>query len=227
MSHTIKSKSVYTHPLLVRLLHWTNALAILVMVLSGWRIYNASPLFDFSFPRWLTLGGWLAGALQWHFAMMWLLIINNSVYLAYGVVTGHFRKKFFPVSKSQLRTDLKQALTCKLRHMPGAYNALQRSLYISAVFLIIVLVVSGLSTWKPVQLHGLAWFLGDYEGARLVHFFAMALLMFFVAIHVAMALLVPKTLLSMFTGKVVTVATTPPLQLTYVEIPSTEAGDAL
>ncbi|MES2353383.1 MAG: cytochrome b/b6 domain-containing protein [Pseudomonadota bacterium] len=210
----------------IRVIHWLNVLTILAMTLSGWRIYNASPLFDFSFPRWITLGGWLAGALQWHFAMMWLLIIINSVYLAYGVLTGHFRKKFLPVSKAESWNNFKQALTCKLQHKPGTYNSLQRTSYLGSVFLIILLVASGLATWKPVQLHWLAWLMGDYEGARLVHFFAMSLLMLFVAVHVSMALLVPKTLLSIITGKV-SVAATPPAQLSYAEIPSTEAGDAL
>ena len=77
-------QTVRIHPLIVRITHWVNAFAILIMVVSGWRIYNASPLFDFKFPTYLTLGGWLAGALQWHFAAMWLLAVNGLVYLAYG-----------------------------------------------------------------------------------------------------------------------------------------------
>ena len=80
---------VKVHPLVVRITHWINVLAVLMMVTSGWRIYNASPLFDFRFPTELTLGGWLAGALQWHFAAMWLLAINGLVYVVYGIVSGH------------------------------------------------------------------------------------------------------------------------------------------
>ena len=90
--------SLKVHPLLVRITHWVNALAIVVMVLSGWKIYNASPLFDFSFPDDLTLGGWLAGALQWHFAAMWILVLNGMIYLAYGLFSGHLWRRMFPLS---------------------------------------------------------------------------------------------------------------------------------
>jgi len=79
--------------LVVRVTHWINVVAVLLMIASGWRIYNADPIFDFSFPDELTLGGWLAGALQWHFAAMWLLVLNGLVYVCYGIISGHFRRK--------------------------------------------------------------------------------------------------------------------------------------
>src|ERR1700757_2995143 len=94
----VASRWVKVHPAVVRVTHWLNALAILVMVASGWRIYNASPLFDFRFPRDFTLGGWLAGALQWHFAAMWLLVVNGLVYVVYGFVSGRFRRKLLPIT---------------------------------------------------------------------------------------------------------------------------------
>ena len=214
------------HPWLVRATHWINALAILAMVTSGWRIYNASPLFNFRFPKDITLGGWLGGALQWHFAMMWLLAINGLVYLLYGIVFGHFRKDLTPITVKGLRDDIQQALTFKLKHEPGAYNAVQRAAYLGVIVIVVLLVLSGLAIWKPVQLQELAWLMGGYEGARLVHFCAMSLLVAFVAIHVLMVLIVPSSLLSMITGKA-KVAAPPPPRKPYASLPSTESGDAL
>jgi thiosulfate reductase cytochrome b subunit len=194
---------VKVHPLLVRITHWLNAFAILIMVASGWRIYNASPLFGFKFPGDLTLGGWLAGALQWHFAAMWLLALNGLIYLGYGIFSGHLRRKLLPLRPSAVIRDVRDALRGRLAHDDLAvYNAAQRAAYVGAIAIITVLVLSGLVIWKPVQFHALGLLMGDYEGARYVHFFAMAALVFFVLVHVAMVLLVPRTLPSMFTGRV-------------------------
>ena len=88
------------HPLYVRVTHWINAVAVLIMIGSGWQIYNASPLFGFTFPNSLTLGGWLAGGLLWHFAAMWLLVANGLVYLTVGLATGRFRRKLLPIRPS-------------------------------------------------------------------------------------------------------------------------------
>lgn len=194
--------TVKVHPLLVRIAHWVNALAILVMMLSGWKIYNASPLFDFSFPDGLTLGGWLAGALQWHFAAMWVLVINGMIYLAYGLFSGHLLRRMFPISPGAMIRDLRNALRGRLAHDDlSVYNAAQRAAYVGAILLAIGLILSGLAIWKPVQLYWLASLMGDYEGARLVHFFCMAGIVLFVLVHVAMVILVPKTFLTMITGK--------------------------
>jgi thiosulfate reductase cytochrome b subunit len=193
------------HPLLVRVTHWVNAFAILIMVASGWRIYNASPLFGFRFPGELTLGGWLAGAIQWHFAAMWLLALNGVIYLVYGIVSGHLRRKLLPLTPSAIFRDMRNALRGRLAHDDlSVYNAAQRAAYLGAIAILLVLVASGLVVWKPVQLHALGVLMGDYEGARLVHFFAMGALVLFVVVHVAMVLLVPRTLPSMFTGRVKT-----------------------
>lgn len=190
------------HPLPVRIAHWVNAMAILMMVASGWRIYNASPLFEFAFPGSLTLGGWLAGALQWHFAAMWLLAANGLIYLAYGVGSGHLRRKLWPISPRALARDLLDALRGRLSHADlSVYNAAQRAAYAGALLLVAGLVLSGLAIWKPVQLYWLAAPMGDYEGARLLHFFCMAGLVSFVVVHVAMVILVPKTFLTMITGR--------------------------
>jgi thiosulfate reductase cytochrome b subunit len=193
---------VAIHPLIVRVTHWVNAFAILVMVTSGWRIYNASPLFPFRIPNELTLGGWLAGALQWHFAAMWLLVANGIVYVTYGIVSGHFRRKLFPLTPRAVWHDVREALRGKLAHEDlTMYNAAQRAAYLAILFCLVALVVTGLVIWKPVQFHEIGMLMGDYEGARFLHFGAMALMVFIVLVHIVMVLLVPRTFPTMFTGR--------------------------
>lgn len=195
-----KREKILVHPLAVRVFHWINALAIVIMIMSGWRIYNASPLFSFRFPNEITLGGWLAGALQWHFAAMWLLTVNLLVYLAIGLFTRHFRRSFFPVSPRSVMQDLGKALRGRLPHETGRYNAVQKASYIGVLLAIILTILSGLSIWKPVQLQELAWMMGGYEGARLVHFAGMTAICAFIVVHLALVLIVPSTLLPMIVG---------------------------
>jgi thiosulfate reductase cytochrome b subunit len=191
------------HPLVVRVTHWINALAVLIMVASGWRIYNASPIFAFRFPDDLTLGGWLGGALQWHFAAMWLLAANGLAYLVYGIFSGHFRRKLWPIQPREVVADLREALAGHLAHKDLAvYNAAQRAAYVILILTITALAISGLAVWKPVQLQGLAALLGGYEGARVVHFAAMTLTVCIVVVHVVMVAVVPKTLPAMITGRI-------------------------
>ena len=187
---------------MVRITHWINAFAVLILVASGWQIYNASPLFSFSFPDELTLGGWLAGALQWHFAAMWLLALNGTLYVAYGILSGHFRRKLFPISPRAVVHDVRAALRGQLSHDDlSVYNAAQRAAYLTIILALALLVLSGLAIWKPVQLQELAALMGGYEGARLVHFAAMAVVVFVVIVHVVMVALVPRTFPSMITGR--------------------------
>jgi thiosulfate reductase cytochrome b subunit len=200
-AHSAASEAVI-HPLWVRITHWINALAIFVMIGSGWQIYNASPLFGFIFPRSITLGGWLAGALLWHFAAMWVLVINGIVYVTLGIVTGRFRRKLLPIRPSEVIADVRAALAGRLSHDDlSVYNAVQRLLYLGVILAGAVVVLSGLSIWKPIQLQELTALFGGYDAARYVHFFAMAAIAGFVAIHVVMALLVPKSLRAMIRGK--------------------------
>jgi thiosulfate reductase cytochrome b subunit len=190
------------HPLVVRVTHWINVIAVLIMVLSGWRIYNAAPLFAFTIPDGITLGDWLGGALQWHFAAMWLLALNGLAYLVYGIVSGHFGRKLWPIGPRAVIHDIAQALRGKLAHEDlSVYNAAQRAAYVAIIVALIVLVLSGLAIWKPVQFQELAALMGDYEGARLVHFFAMAVMVLLVVVHVVMVVLVPRTLPTMITGR--------------------------
>jgi thiosulfate reductase cytochrome b subunit len=190
--------NVPIHPLWLRVTHWLNAIAVLVMVTSGWRIYDASPLFDFEFPAAITLGGWLGGALQWHFAAMWLLAINGLTYLVLNVVSGRLWRKFFPLSPAGIWRDALAALRGRLSHAdPRRYNNVQRLAYLFVMVDIAVLILSGLVLWKSVQFPFLRELLGGYEFARRIHFFAMAALVAFVAVHLVMVALVPRTLLTM------------------------------
>jgi len=189
------------HPLYVRVTHWINALAVLIMIGSGWQIYNASPLFDFTFPQ-SSLGGWLAGGLLWHFAAMWLLIANGLIYLVLALARGRFSRKLLPIRPHELVADTIAALTGKLRHDDlTRYNAVQKLFYLGILLAGIVIVASGFAIWKPVQLAPLTSLLGGYEAARYVHFFAMAAIVAFLVIHIVMALLVPKSLRAMITGR--------------------------
>jgi thiosulfate reductase cytochrome b subunit len=194
--------AVVIHPAWVRITHWINAVATLVMIGSGWEIYNASPLFGFAFPRSITLGGWLAGALLWHFAAMWVLAINGLVYIALGILTGRFRRKLLPIRPGEVVADMKAALTFRLSHDDiSIYNSVQRLLYVGVILAGIVIVLSGLAIWKPIQLQELTALFGGYDAARYVHFFAMAAIVGFLVVHVLLALIVPKSLKAMVTGR--------------------------
>lgn len=190
------------HPGWVRVCHWINALAILVMIGSGWQIYNASPLFGFEFSKKIALGNWLGGALMWHFAAMWLLVVNGLVYVTLGIITGRFRRKLFPIYPSEVVADVKAALTFKLSHADlSHYNAVQKLLYAGIIITGVVVVASGLAIWKPVQFQEITALFGGYDVARYVHFFAMAAIVAFLVVHILLALIVPKSLRAMVIGR--------------------------
>lgn len=190
------------HPAWLRLNHWINLIAVVIMVLSGWEIYNAAPIFDFSFPKQITLGGWLAGGLLWHFAAMWLLFFNGLIYLGMNIFSGRLKVRFFPIRVRDLMSDFINAVKGKLAHDNLAqYNAVQKLAYLFVIVDIILLVLSGLVIWKPVQFPLLRELMGDYDNARVVHFFAMAALVAFTIVHVVMVALVPKTLIMMVRGR--------------------------
>src|SRR3979411_1380981 len=190
-------------PAWVRVMHWINAVAIILMIMSGWQIYNASPLFtSLRFSHSITLGGWLGGALLWHFAAMWLLMVNGLIYLALGFVTGLFVKELLPITPGGVIADTKAAMTFKLSHDDlSKYNSVQKLLYAGIIVVGIVIVLSGLSIWKPVQLQWLTALFGGYDAARYVHFICMAAICAFLVVHVALALLVPKSLRAMIIGR--------------------------
>jgi len=195
--------STTIQPAWVRISHWVNALAVMLMVTSGWQIYNASPIFaGWRFPAAITLGGWLGGALQWHFAVMWMLVANFAVYVALNLASGRFQRKLLPVSAGSLASDLLDALRGKLKHDDLArYNAVQKSAYLVVIADIALVIVSGLAIWKSVQFPLLRTLMGGYDNARVVHFVAMSVLVAFFVVHVAMVALVPRSLVVMIRGR--------------------------
>jgi len=207
------NRDTQTHSALVRLAHWGNAIAMLIMIGSGWRIYDWSPIFPFSFPFEITLGGdvrmseavhnedGLAGALQWHFAGMWLLVLCFLVYVGYGFGSGHFRRSFFPLDVRAIVRDFLAALRFRLAHRLGQYNAVQKAAYIAVLTAIAVMILSGLAIWKPTQFRELAWLFGGYDNARIVHFLGMCAIVLFIVVHLSLTLLVPKTLIAMIFGR--------------------------
>lgn len=195
-------KKARIHAGSVRFTHWVNAACMVCMFMSGWAIYNASPLFAFRFPAQLTVGGWLGGSLAWHFAFMWLLVINGLVYVLYSLVSRHFQRDFLPVTVHAVKRDLNDALHFRLAHEKGVYNAVQRLMYGLVLVAGALVVVSGVAIWKPIQLQALVALMGGYDRARYVHFAAMSAIGAFVVLHLALVLLVPKTLLPMITGGV-------------------------
>jgi thiosulfate reductase cytochrome b subunit len=209
------ARYIKVHPLSRRIMHWLNALAIFIMIGSGWRIYDWYPALpiDFGFPYYLTLGGdvalsetinnedGLANALAWHFGAMWLLVINLVVYIITSFASGHFRRNFLPLTLKSFLRDFLAALRGQLAHQLGEYNAVQKWFYWGVLVALLITILSGLGIWKPVQLKELTWIFGGYEFARVVHFFGMAAIVGFLVVHVALALLVPKTLVAMITGQ--------------------------
>jgi thiosulfate reductase cytochrome b subunit len=182
--------------------HWLNALAVFLMLSSGWRIYDASPVFGFKIPEGLTLGGWLGGALQWHFAAMWLLVVNGLFYLTMSAATGRLRHQLLPVRFRQLGADLAAALKGQLSHEDiRHYNAVQKIAYLFVIADSVLIVASGLVIWKSVQFPLLRDLMGGYDSARKIHFFAMSGLLGFIVVHLVLVILVPKTLVAMIRGR--------------------------
>jgi thiosulfate reductase cytochrome b subunit len=199
---SVGPKKRHLHPLPIRVMHWTNAVAMLIMISSGWKIYNDDVIFGWlHFPDALTLGHWAQHGLQWHFFGMWILVLNGIAYLIYGLVTGRFRRTLFPISLRALLKDISDALHFRLAHDdPTRYNAVQRLLYVGILLVGVLIVMSGLVLWKPVQFSELAALFYNFQTARLVHFLCMTAIVLFLTVHVTLALIVPQTLVAMVTG---------------------------
>jgi thiosulfate reductase cytochrome b subunit len=200
MSTQPAAKRSVNRSFVIRITHWVNAIAIVIMITSGWRIYDASPIWPFMFPPFITLGGWLGGALAWHFAAFWMLIGNGLVYVVYGVASGHFRRDFLPLSPRAAWRDFTAALALRLEHHLGSYNAMQKLLYGLVLLMGFGAILSGFAIWKPVQFQALTALMGGYDTARIVHFAMMAGIVGFLVIHLTLVVLVPSTLLPMITG---------------------------
>jgi len=198
MTHELKK----LHPTPIRIMHWTNAVAMFIMIGSGWKIYNDEVIFGWlHFPDFLTIGKWAQYGLQWHFFGMWIIVLNGLAYVCYGIATGRFRRMLFPIRWHELIATIHDALRLRLSHDdPTRYNTVQKLLYVGVICVGILTVISGLAIWKPVQFSELLALFGSFQNARLVHFLCMSAIVLFVAVHVTLALLVPRTLVSMITG---------------------------
>lgn len=188
------------HPLPIRLMHWIGATAIICMFLSGWAIYNASPSLPFTFPRGLTLGGWLAAGIAWHISVMWVLFVDGLAYIAYGIASKHFWRNLRPAGPRAVLRDLSDALRFRLTHRLGHYNAVQRLLYTGVILCLCLGVLTGLSIWKPVQLGWLTGLFGGYPLARNIHLAMMCCIVAFLAVHFVLVAIYPRTLVSMVTS---------------------------
>jgi len=190
------------HPLWLRLIHWFNAAAVVILIGSGWQIYNATGFMHFHFPAQVTLGRWLGGGIMWHFAAIWILFTTALLYLIINLFTGRLRRQFFPLSPRSFVHDAFLALKGHLSHADiRQYNTVQKVAYLAAMIDIVLLIASGLVLWKSVQFGWLRVLLGGYEPARYIHFFAMVFMVAFIAVHVVMALLVPRTIKAMLWGR--------------------------
>ena len=200
------------HPLPIRIMHWTNAVVMFIMIGSGWKIYNDDVIFGrLHFPDAITFGPYAQHGLQLHFFGMWLLVLNGLAYVIYGFATGRFRRMLLPIRLRDLVANIRDALRLHLAHDdPTQYNTIQRILYIGVLLAGVLIVLSGLAIWKPVQFSELLSLFYDFQTARLVHFLCMAAIVLFVGVHVTLALLVPHTLVAMVTGGPVVADETPP-----------------
>jgi thiosulfate reductase cytochrome b subunit len=186
----------------MRVMHWLNVLAMLIMIPSGWGIYDDDPILGWLyFPDWAALGHEAQDRLLWHYAGMWLLVLNGLAYLIYGIVTGRFLRRFFPITVSEFIETVRQTLRLNLAHDDIThYNAVQKLLYLVVIAAGVMQVLTGLAIWKPVQLAWLTALFGGFQSARVLHFLGMAVIVGFVVVHVALAVLTPKTLWAMLTG---------------------------
>ena len=206
-------RDVQQHALPLRIAHWLMALSILIMLGSGWRIYNASPILPFTFPEAITLGGdvalslarhndpGVATAIAWHFAAMWLLVASFALYVGWGILSGHFKRDFLPVGPRVFWHDFIAAARFRLQHRLGSYNGVQKLFYWCVLLAVTAMILSGLAIWKPVQLYPLELLFGGFQGARLVHFLFMAALTLFLLVHITLVVLVPKTFVAMVLGR--------------------------
>jgi thiosulfate reductase cytochrome b subunit len=183
-------------------MHWTNAIAMIVMIMSGWGIYNDYVILPgLHFSEAFRLGTWAAPSLLWHFAGMWLLAVNGLCYVLYGIVTGRLRQRMLPIRFGELVQTVRDTLHFKIDHNDlTVYNAVQKLLYIMVIFAGISQVVTGILIWKPIQFSAPVALLGGFQAVRLEHFLGMSVIVGFLIVHVALSLLVPQTLWAMLAG---------------------------
>ncbi len=202
MVKSTRRQPALLHPLALRVMHWVNAVSVIALIFSGWKIYDDAVILGWlHFPDWITLGGHPETALQWHFLFMWPFVINAIIYIAYGLISGRFMRKLLPIRIGDILATIRETLSFKLSHDDiRHYNGVQRLLYVGVIVIIIFQIWTGLVMWKPVQFAELLTPFGTFQNARIVHFIGMALLTGFLCVHVLLAVLVPKTIVAMVTG---------------------------
>jgi thiosulfate reductase cytochrome b subunit len=183
-------------------MHWINAAVMMVMITSGWGIYDDDVIIHgLHFSGFWRLGDWAAWSLNWHLAGMWFFGINGLVYLIYGLMTGRFRERLLPIRWRDIIHTVIDTLHFKFAHEDlTVYNAVQKILYIVVIFSGIDQVLTGLAIWKPVQFSGLVTLFGGFQSARVFHFAGMVVIVGFLILHVVVAFLVPKTIWAMLGG---------------------------
>lgn len=192
-------RAAYEHPLAIRITHWVNAISLFVLIASGLRIFRAFPSFGpkipekvlIDIPKSLTLGGWLGGALQWHFTFMWFFGASGVFYLFYQVLSGHYRTMLFtrhdipgvwPMARHYFFFGPKPLAT-------GQYNSLQKLAYTSAIGFGVLSLITGIVLYKPSQFSWLAFLLGGFHLTRIWHFAAMCGFLAFIPGHLIMVVL--------------------------------------
>ena len=190
------------HPLPIRLMHWINAAAMIIMIMSGWGIYDDYVIINsLHFSETFRLGSWAAPSLLWHFAGMWLLALNGLAYLLYGIITGRLRERMLPIRAAELVQTVRDTLRFKIQHEDlTVYNAVQKLLYIVVIVAGISQVITGALIWKPIQFSSAVALLGGFQAVRIEHFAGMSVIVGFLIVHVALSLLVPRTLWAMLSG---------------------------
>lgn len=203
-------------PAAIRLAHWINIPLIIIMAGSGLEIFAAYPALGpqgaqyrwYPFqndapPSWLRIGGWLAGARYWHFTIAWFLVLNAVIYLVYMIASGEWRRRLFIPSRDISNALAMFAYYLRVRRNPPPgdfYNGLQRLVYTSAILIGVVVVLSGLAIYKPVQLYWITAAFGGYDFARVVHLGCLGLLALFTVLHLVLVTLHPRTIVAMVTG---------------------------
>ena len=187
------------------------------MITSGLQIYQAyarfgnrgeppfpSPFDGTRFPPWSRLGGWLAGALNWHFALMWPLVAVGLAYAGYLAASGEWRALLFRPRDLQGAVEMtRYYLRLRRDHPPqGKHNALQKLAYTSIVVFGALAVLTGVAIYKPLQFSWLTALVGGYQAARYWHFWTVWIFVAFTIVHVIIVFTVdPASLRAMLTGK--------------------------
>ncbi len=211
-----QAAAVKRHHWIVRLTHWTTFVSLLGMIMSGLQIYSAYARFgerggpyyynafqDRQFPAWSRLGGWLAGALNWHFALMWPLIAGGVLYVSYLAYSGEWRSLLFRPRDIRGAIEMqKYYLRLRKDHPPqGKHNPLQKLAYTCIVLLGMLSVLTGFAVYKPTQLSWLTALFGGFQAARYWHFWAVWIFTCFLVVHVILVFVVdPASLRAMISG---------------------------